>query len=106
MVEPNPRILHPHNRWNVDLECLDKGEIRQSPTGKAVQQITVRQGVDTELARKIVKLIKGNKIKVQAAIQGPQVRVSGKKRDDLQQVIAMLKEQKLGLPLQFTNFRD
>lgn len=91
---------------NIDLECLDRGEVKQSPTGKAVQQITVRQGVDTELARKIVKMIKGSKIKVQAAIQGPQVRVSGKKRDDLQQVIALLKEAELGLPLQYTNFRD
>ena len=90
----------------VDLQCLEHGEVKQSPTGKAVQQVTVRQGVDTELARKIVKLVKSSKIKVQSAIQGPQVRISGKKRDDLQQVIAMLKDQDLDLPLQYTNFRD
>jgi len=90
----------------VDVACLEKGEVRVSPTGKAVQEIKVRQGVDTELARRIVKLIKGEKIKVQAAIQGEQVRVSGKKRDDLQRVIAFMDEQKLGLPLQYVNFRD
>jgi uncharacterized protein YajQ (UPF0234 family) len=68
--------------------------------------VTVRQGLDKETAKKIIKLIKDAKLKVQAAIQGEQVRVTGKKRDDLQQVIALLREQKLGLPLQFSNFRD
>lgn len=90
----------------VDIACLEKGEVKVSPTGKAVQEIKVRQGVDTELAKNIVKLIKSQKIKVQAAIQGEQVRVSGKKRDDLQRVIALMDEQKLGLPLQYVNFRD
>ena len=90
----------------VDVTCLEKGEVKVSPTGKAVQEIKVRQGVDTELARKIVKLVKSQKMKVQVAIQGEQVRVSGKKRDDLQQVIAFIDEQKLGLPLQYVNFRD
>ncbi|WP_424946898.1 YajQ family cyclic di-GMP-binding protein [Candidatus Spongiihabitans sp.] len=90
----------------VDLDCLDKGEVKESPTGKAVQAVQVRQGVDRDLARKIVKLIKRQKLKVQAAIQGEQIRVSGKKRDDLQQTMAHLKEQNLGLPLQYTNFRD
>jgi len=90
----------------VDVACLEKGEVKVSPTGRAVQEIKVRQGVDTELARRIVKLIKSRKIKVQAAIQGEQVRVSGKKRDDLQRVIAFMDEQKLGLPLQYVNFRD
>ena len=90
----------------VDVACLEKGEVKVSPTGRAVQEIKVRQGVDTELARRIVKLIKSRKIKVQAAIQGEQVRVSGKKRDDLQRVIAFMDEQKLELPLQYVNFRD
>lgn len=90
----------------VDLACLEKGEVKVSPTGKAVQEIKVRQGVDRDLAGKIVKLIKAKKIKVQAAIQGAQVRVSGKKRDDLQQVIAFIDEQKFDLPLQYVNFRD
>ena len=106
LPEINNAIKIKDAKRNIDLGCLDRGEVKQSPTGKAVQQITVRQGVDTELARKIVKMIKVSKIKVQAAIQGPQVRISGKKRDDLQQVIAMLKEAELGLPLQYTNFRD
>ena len=91
---------------NVDVGSLDKGEVKVSPTGKAVQEIKVREGVDIDLARKIVKLIKNQKIKIQAAIQGEQVRVTGKKRDDLQQIMSFLKEQDLGLPLQYTNFRD
>ena len=93
-------------RRGINLESLEKGEIRESPTGKAVQEIRVRQGIDTDLARKIVKQVKGRKLKVQAAIQGDQIRVSGKKRDDLQLTIAFLKDQDLGLPLQYTNFRD
>ena len=89
----------------VDIACLDISEPETSGM-RARQKVTVRQGVDKETARKIVKLIKDMKLKVQAAIQGEQVRVTGKKRDDLQQVMAMLREQKLDLPLQFTNFRD
>lgn len=68
--------------------------------------LAFKQGIDQPTAKKIVKIIKDSKIKVQASIQGDQVRVNGKKRDDLQQVIAMLKESKLELPLQFNNFRD
>lgn len=92
-------------RRKVDIACLeiDKVEV----TGRRAQQkITLRQGLDKELARKIVKLIKAGKYKVQAAIQGEKVRITGKKRDDLQNVIAMLKEAELDLPLQFDNFRD
>jgi uncharacterized protein YajQ (UPF0234 family) len=89
----------------VDVGCLEYGKVEVS--GKqARQQAKVRQGIDDELARKIVKLIKDSKIKVQAAIQGDQVRVSGKKRDDLQEVIALIRKADLGLPLQFTNYRD
>ena len=66
----------------------------------------MKHGVETDTARKIVKLIKDAKMKLQAQIQGEQVRVTGKKRDDLQNAIQMLKEAELGLPLQFTNFRD
>jgi hypothetical protein len=76
-------------------------------TGKrARQKVIARQGIDKDLARKIVKMVKESKLKVQAAIQGDQVRITGKKRDDLQQVIAILKDAKLELPLQYTNFRD
>ncbi len=93
------------NRRGVDIACLELGE--PQPSGKQVrQEVTVRQGLDSVLSKKIVKLIKDARLKVQAAIQGDKVRVSGKKRDDLQQVIAMLKEAKLDLPLQYNNFRD
>lgn len=72
----------------------------------ATQVVTMQQGIGSDVAKKIVKTIKDKKMKVQAAIQGDQVRVTGKKRDDLQAVIAMLKEEEVGIPLQFQNFRD
>jgi len=72
----------------------------------AKQKVSLTHGIDTDHARKIVRLIKDSKLKVQAQIQGEQVRVTGKKRDDLQAVMQMLKKGDLGLPLQFTNFRD
>ena len=93
------------SRRGIDIASLELGDIQQS--GKEVRQdVTIRQGLDSVLSKKIVKLIKDKKLKVQAAIQGEKVRVTGKKRDDLQQVIAMLKEAKLDLPLQYDNFRD
>ena len=89
----------------VDIACM---EVKDPVTtlNAARQQVVIRQGIDTETAKKMVKAIKGNKIKVQAQIQGDQVRVSGKKRDDLQQVISLLRDADYGLPLQFINFRD
>lgn len=92
-------------RRSVDVTAL-KEEAMESSGNRARQQIQVRQGIDQETGKKIVKLVKGSKLKVQAAIQGEQVRITGKKRDDLQQVIALLKESDLGLPLQYVNFRD
>lgn len=89
----------------VDIGSLDLGK-PETTNMRARQKVTVRQGIDKESAKKIVKLIKEAKFKVQSAIQGDQVRVTGKKRDDLQDVMAMLKEQKLDMPLQYTNFRD
>ncbi len=68
--------------------------------------VKVQQGIESEIARKIVKLVKESKVKVQTAIQGDKLRVTGKSRDDLQQVIAMLREANLGVPLQYNNFRD
>lgn len=89
----------------VDIGCLEIGEAEVS--GKqAHQKATLRQGLDTPLAKKIVKIIKDSKLKIQASVQGDKVRVSGKKRDDLQQVIGLLKDANLELPLQFNNFRD
>jgi uncharacterized protein YajQ (UPF0234 family) len=89
----------------VDIACM---EVKEPVTtlNAARQQVVIRQGIDTETARKMVKTIKGGKIKVQAQIQGEQVRVSGKKRDNLQQVISLLRDADYGLPLQFINFRD
>lgn len=98
-----------HNKLakrGVELGALESGEPETTSGGKARQLITVRSGIGQDLARRIVKLVKGSKIKVQASIQGEQVRVSGKKRDDLQAAIALLKESEIDLPLQFTNFRD
>ena len=68
--------------------------------------VKIQQGIESDIARKIVKMLKESKIKVQSAIQGEKLRISGKKRDDLQQVIALLKESNLGIPLQYDNFRD
>ena len=77
------------------------------PGGRIVrQEITMRHGIEQELAKKIVRLVKDSKLKVQAAIQGDQLRVTGKKRDDLQEAIALLRQQDLGAPLQYQNFRD
>ena len=90
---------------SVDIRCLQL-DPPQINVGNAWQLVTVRQGIEAELARKIVKLIKDQKLKIQAAIQGEKVRVSGKNRDDLQKVIGMLKEAKIDMPLQFTNYRD
>jgi hypothetical protein len=73
---------------------------------KARQKITVREGLNSDQCREIVKAVKASKTKVQAAIQGDMVRISGKKRDDLQQTIALVKGMKLGMPLQYKNFRD
>jgi uncharacterized protein YajQ (UPF0234 family) len=89
----------------VDIGCMDIKD-PESSLNAARQRVVIKQGIDTDSAKKMVKEIKGSKIKVQAQIQGEQVRVTGKKRDDLQQVIALLKEADYGLPLQFTNFRD
>ena len=89
----------------IDVSCLDVSGVNKS--GKTASKfINLKQGIDAPLGKKIVKLIKDKKLKVQAAIQGDQVRVTGKKRDDLQSVIAMLREADLEMPLQFNNFRD
>ncbi|MBF0138297.1 MAG: YajQ family cyclic di-GMP-binding protein [Magnetococcus sp. DMHC-1] len=90
----------------VDPKSLDFGKIEPASGGMVRQLVTIRQGIDKDLAREIVKKVKESKIKVQVAIQGEEVRVSGKKRDDLQEVIALLRKEDLGQPIQFENFRD
>ncbi|MAG70698.1 MAG: YajQ family cyclic di-GMP-binding protein [Acidobacteria bacterium] len=89
----------------IDIRCLKLDE-PQVNVGEARQLIAVRSGVESEIARDIVKRVKVTKLKVQVAIQGDKLRVTGKKRDELQQVIALLKEAKLDIPLQFENYRD
>jgi cyclic-di-GMP-binding protein len=93
-------------RRGISLKALVYGTLEPAAGGLAKQTITVQQGIETEKARRIVKLIKDHKLKVQAQIQADQVRVSAKKKDDLQAVIQLLKQQDLDLPLQFANFRD
>ncbi|MBF0622311.1 MAG: YajQ family cyclic di-GMP-binding protein [Magnetococcales bacterium] len=93
-------------RRKIDPETLDYADIEPASGSLVRQLVTVRQGVERDMARKIVKDIKNSKIKVQAAIQGEQIRVTGKKRDDLQQVIALIKTKSYGLPLQYINFRN
>ncbi|VVC76317.1 hypothetical protein AQUSIP_16270 [Aquicella siphonis] len=90
---------------SVDIRSLHYQEASAS-LNEARQIIEIRQGIDADNAKKITRLIKDSGLKVQASIQGDQVRVTGKKRDDLQAVIAMLREAKVALPLQFVNFRD
>ena len=89
----------------IDVNCMKIDD--PVITGSTAKQIvTLRQGIETELGKKIQRLIKDSKIKVQAAIQDKQVRVTGKSRDDLQEVIALVRGAKLDMPTQFTNFRD
>ncbi len=100
-----PILYSKMTKRGIDIGCMENGNLQTS--GKTAQQIiTLKQGLDTSLSKKIVKLIKDKKMKVQAAIQGDKVRVTGKKRDDLQQVIQILKEEDFEQPLQFNNFRD
>lgn len=90
---------------SVDIRSLDYKELTTN-LSSAKQLIEVKEGIDQENAKKITKMIKDAKMKVQTSIQGDQIRVTGKKRDDLQEVIAMLRGAKTEVPLQFVNFRD
>ena len=89
----------------VNVRCLARDPV-QTNVSDAWQIVQVRQGIDADLARQLVKMVKQTKLKVQVAIQGDQLRVTGKKRDILQEVIALLKEADVELPLQYTNYRD
>ena len=93
-----------HKR-GLDIKALDLGKLEDASKGTVRQTATIKQGVDIESARKIVKLIKDKGLKVQAVIQGDQVRVSGKSRDDLQAIMAALKAAELDVALQFINYR-
>ena len=92
-------------RRGVDIACLEE-QAPELSGSEARQNVILRRGIESDLARKLVKTIKSSKIKVQAAIQGDKLRVSGKKRDDLQATIRLLKDTDIDLPLQYENFRD
>jgi len=92
-------------RRKVDTGCLDPGGIEGSGNEKR-RRYKIVQGIDRDHGKEIVKRVKESKLKVQASVQGEKIRITGKKRDDLQEVIAMLREAKLDIPLQFENFRD
>jgi len=93
------------SKRGIDLACLDIKEPRTT-LATAQQEVVLRHGIDAETGRKITRLVKDSKLKVQASVQGDKVRISGKQRDALQAAIALLRGAKLEVPLQFTNFRD
>jgi len=93
-------------RRNVDVKCLDFGKPEMASGGMTRVLVKIKNGIDQDNAKKITKAIKEKGLKVQASIQGEQVRITGKKKDDLQEAIAFVKQVGLELPLQFVNFRD
>jgi uncharacterized protein YajQ (UPF0234 family) len=94
-----------HKR-GIPLKALDYGKVEEAAGGTLRQKIVIQQGIPIEKAREIVRLVKDSKVRVQASIQEDQVRVSGKNRDDLQKIIALVKERDFGIALQFTNYRS
>ncbi|MTD33853.1 YajQ family cyclic di-GMP-binding protein [Paludibacterium denitrificans] len=99
-------LINKLSKRGVDIRCLDYAKLESVSGNKVKQAVTVREGVETDLAKKIVRLIKDSKLKVQASIQGEAVRVSGAKRDVLQECIALMRKEITDFPLQFNNFRD
>jgi len=91
---------------NVDVRFLDKGDVQKAGGDKVRQVVKVRSGIEGDQAKKLQKLIKDSKLKVQASIQGDAVRVTGAKRDDLQAAMALVRKEMADLPLSFNNFRD
>lgn len=105
LQQMTPIIHQKLAKRGIDVSCLKAGKVEEFATS-AKQVLTINEGIDKETAKKIVKFIKDSKLKIQAAIQGEQVRVTGKKRDDLQAIMGQLKGGNFGVPLQFNNFRD
>jgi hypothetical protein len=99
-------MLNKLSKRGVDVRFLDNGKIEKIGGDKIKQGIKIKNGIETEDAKKIVRVIKDSKLKVQATIQGDAVRITGAKRDDLQSAMAMLKKEIQDLPLEFNNFRD
>ncbi|MBB6578649.1 uncharacterized protein YajQ (UPF0234 family) [Comamonas odontotermitis] len=106
LVQVEDILRNKLTKRNVDVRFLDKGNVQKIGGDKVKQVIKVRNGIEQELAKKIQKAIKDSKMKVQAAIQGDAVRVTGAKRDDLQAAMALLKKEVTDVPLSFNNFRD
>ena len=94
------------DRRGVDSRFLDFKSPQDATKGSLRQEVSIRQGIDQALGKQIIKMIKGNKLKVQVAIQGDELRISGKKRDDLQATIELIKKLEITQPLQYVNFRD
>ena len=99
-------LMSKATKRGVDVRCMDKGETEKITGNKVKQSITIKIGVETDLAKKIVRIVKDSKLKVQASIQGNTVRISGAKRDLLQETITLIKKSITEFPLQFQNFRD
>ena len=100
-------LLHTYcGRRGVDSRFLDFKSPQNATKGSLRQEVSIRQGIDQALGKQIIKMIKGSKLKVQVAVQGEELRISGKKRDDLQLAIESIKEMEIPLPLQYINFRD
>ena len=100
-------LLHTYcTRRGVDDDVMEFKPPQNATKGSLRQEVVIHQGIDEATSRKIIKMVKGSKLKVQVAMQGDELRITGKKRDDLQQTIAAIKEMDVGLPLQYVNFRD
>ena len=99
-------LLSKMAKRNVDVRFLDYGKIEKIGGDKVKQVIKIKNGIESEAAKKIVRIVKDSKMKVQASIQGDAVRITGAKRDDLQAAMAMLRKEVADLPLEFNNFRD
>ena len=106
MRQMNDLLLTYCARRGIDSRFLDFKSPRDATKGSLRQEVSIRQGIDQALGKQIIKMVKGNKLKVQVAIQGDELRISGKKRDDLQITIELIKEMEITQPLQYINFRD
>lgn len=102
----NEILMGQCTRFKIDTKCLDFREIEDTSQGAAKTDIYIKEGIPKETGQKIVKLVKGLKVKVQPALQGDQVRLTGKKIDDLQEIMRLLREQDYDVPLQFVNMKD
>ncbi|MCF7971281.1 MAG: YajQ family cyclic di-GMP-binding protein [Methylococcaceae bacterium] len=100
-----PILFSKMTKRGIDISCLETGDVKEG-VKTAQQPISLKEGIDKPLAKQIIKAIKDSKIKVQTAIEGEKIRVTGKKRDDLQEAMQLLRGQDLEQPLQFNNFRD